>query len=408
MSSRQEWKISLSELAYGKEEEDAVLEVLRSRWLTMGPKVAEFERRVAEMVGAEFAVGLSSCTAGLYLLLAALDIGPGDEVLVPSMTFVATVNVIVNRGATPVFCDIVSPELPLIDRHEIARNLGPATKAVMPMDYAGYPCDYDGIAIAIADHVARTPGPRIGTRHASLSFENRRVIHLLEDAAHGIGGSLDEQRSLGNCADAGVFSFFSNKNVATGEGGMVVTNRSDIAEKARLLRQHGLTHSTWERHQVGPISYDTVEPGWNFRPTEIQAALGLAQIDKLEVNQWKRHGLVRRYQSGLADVSEVTVPFAQVKTWYFPACHLFPILLPDLETRVKVREALQSKGIQTSHHYPPVHLFDYYRRFVPTARVSLPRTEEFAEREVTLPLHPALTPEDIDWIVVTIKESLAH
>lgn len=398
MSPNPDWKIYLSDLTYDQREVDAVLDVLRSGWLTMGPRTEAFEARVAELVGAKYAVCLSSCTAALHLLLAAHDIGPGDEVLVPSLTFVATVNVILNRGAIPVFCDIVSPELPLIDPREIAARLSPATKAILTVDYAGYPCDYDAIANIIADYTANTP-PRHG--------EERRMIHLLEDAAHGIGGALDEERSLGNCADAGAFSFFSNKNVATGEGGMVVTNQAAIAEKVRLLRRHGLTSSTWERYTGAQFRYDCVDPGWNYRPTEIQSALGIAQVDKLEVNQWKRHGLVRRYQAALAGIPEVTVPFAQIKTWHFPACHIFPILLPDAERRDRVRHALQVQGIQASHHYPPIHLFDYYQRSVPSAQVALPNTENFSEREVTLPLHPGLTPEQIDWIAEQIKDGLA-
>lgn len=391
MMPQDKWKICLSDLAYDEREEQAVLDVIRSRWLTMGPRTEQYERKIAEMVGVEYAVAVSSCTAGLYLLLAALDIGPGDEVLVPSLTFVATANVIVRRGATPVFCDIVAPELPLMDPNEIARNLSPATRAVLTVDYAGYPCDYDAIAVALADFEASSC---------------TSMIHLLEDAAHGIGGALDEQRSLGNCGDAGVFSFFSNKNVATGEGGMIVTNQAPIANAARLLRHHGVTYSTWERHQAGPMTYDVVAPGWNFRPTELTSALGIVQLEKLEMNQWKRHGLVRRYQARLAEVPEVTLPFSHIKTWHFPACHVFPILLPNRSLRDKVRERLQIRGIQTSHHYPPVHLFAYYQNEIPTASVSLSKTEQYAQRELTIPLHPNLTPEDIDWIVDEIKQGL--
>lgn len=393
-----EWRVPLNDLLYGEEEERAVVEVIRSRWLTMGPRVIEFERRIADLCGARHGIALSSCTAGLHLVLEALGIGPGDEVLVPSLTFVATVNVVVNVGATPVFCDVVSPELPLIDPAEIARNLGPATRAVIAMDYAGYPCDYDAIQTALADHDASLPPfPEGGTR-----------VHLIEDAAHGIGGNLDEMRALGACGDAGVFSFFSNKNLATGEGGMVVTDRADIAERVRLLRQHGLTNNTWERHQDGRIGYDAVAAGWNYRPTEITAALGLAQVSKIETIRERRQAVVCRYHARLAEIPEVVVPFAHVKTWHRPALHVFPVLLPDHSTRMRVREFLNARGVQTSFHYPPVHTFDFYRRHVPTAAVSLPRTESFADREVTLPLHPGMTDADVDMVVDAIKESLTR
>lgn len=399
MGAHNQWKIFLSDLTYDEEEEQAVLEVIRSRWLTMGPRTEAFEKRVAEYVGCEHAICLSSCTAGLYLLLKTLDVGPGDEVLVPSLTFVATVNVIVNIGAVPIFCDIVSPELPLIDPEEIRNKLSPATRAVYTMDYAGYPCDYDSISDIISEYETSTSNLRgQGGRD--------RNIHLFEDAAHGIGGALDAERSLGNCADAGVFSFFSNKNVATGEGGMVVTNQAHIAERVHLLRRHGLTHSTWERHLANALSYDVELPGWNFRPTEITSALGLVQMSKLDRNQERRHELVRRYQTGLAQMPEVTVPFVHIKTWHYPACHVFPILLPDSETRNRVRDALHAAGIQTSHHYPPVHLFEYYQRSQPTAQVELAQTEQYASRELTLPLHPRMTVDQVEWIVGQVAEGL--
>lgn len=398
MSQNPEWKIALSDLVYGKEEEDAVLEVLRSRWLTMGPRTAEFERRVADMVGVEYAVCVSSCTAALYLMLAALDIGPGDEVIVPSMSFVATVNVVVNRGATPVFCDITSMREPLIDPDEIRRALSPSTRAVVTMDYAGYPCDYDAIFDVISDYES-------GSRRSGRQ-EGR--IHLLEDAAHGIGGLRDEQRALGALGDAGAFSFFSNKNLAIGEGGMVVTNRADIAERVRLYRQHGLTHSTWDRHTAGPIGYNTVAPGWNFRPTELSSALGLAQLSKIEMIRSTRQQVVQHYNRRLAEIPEIVVPFMGLRVWTMPACHIFPILAPDRQSRYLIRDALTARGIQTSHHYPPIHLFDYYQRHVPTAHITLPNTEAFADREVTLPLHPLMTSQDVDTVVDALKEALTR
>jgi dTDP-4-amino-4,6-dideoxygalactose transaminase len=167
-----------------------------------------------------------------------------------------------------------------------------------------------------------------------------------------------------------------------------------------------MTLSTWERHKIGPMEYDTVVPGWNYRPTELQAALGLTQLAKLDRIRQQRSQAVRRYVESLADMKEVTVPLACAQTWHEPACHLMPILLPDRPTRIRVREALQAEGVQTSHHYPPIHHFAYYRSHVPTARVRLPQTEAYADRELTLPLYPNLTDEQIDFIVGVIRKAL--
>lgn len=399
MSTSPEWKVYLSDLTFDGREEEAVLEVLRSGWLTMGPRTQEFEHRVAQFVRAPHAVAVSSCTAGLYLLLRALELRPDDEVLVPALTFVATSNVVLNCGAVPVFCDIVSPELPLIDPEEIARKLSPRTRAVFAVDYAGVPCDYDAIRSVIGDY-ERTLG-------AHGSPGGLAPIRVFEDAAHGIGGRLDGDRYVGNCADGGVYSFFSNKNLVTGEGGMVVTGDAELAGKLRSLRAHGLTHSTWSRHQGGTPGYDVVEAGWNFRPTEITAALGLVQFDKLPEGQRRRARIVRRYTERFAALPEVVLPFRRGGHWLESAHHIFPILLPGRGTRDRVREHLLRQRVQTSHHYHPIHLFQYYRERVPTARVRLPRTESYADRELTLPLHPGLTDEQVDWIVEQVKEALS-
>lgn len=385
-------EIFLSDLTYDAAEREAVAEVLSAGWLTMGPRAQAFEQRVAEVAGTEHAVCLSSCTAGLYLILHALDIGPGDEVLVPSLTFAATANVILNRGATPVFCDIVSPEVPLIDPADVRRKLTDSTRAVFAVDYAGFPCDYDAIAAAIDDFASGKANPG--------------KIHILEDAAHGIGGALDASRAIGNCGEAAAYSFFSNKNLATGEGGMVVTNNAAIADRVRLLRAHGMTKTTWERHRSGPQDYDVVEAGWNYRPSEILAALGLVQLDKLAAGQERRKALVAQYCERLAEIQGVTVPFEPLDSWYRPAFHIFPILLADEPARNAVQQHLYEQKIQTSHHYTPIHLFTYYQQNVESARLSLPMTEDYARRELTLPLHPGLSEADIDRIVDAVREGI--
>lgn len=399
MTSPPDWKVYLSDLTFDRREEEAVLQVLRSGWLTMGPRTQEFERLVAQYVHAPHAVALANCTAGLYLLLRSMDLAPGDEVLLPALTFVATANVVLNCGAVPVFCDIVAPDLPLIDPKEIGKKLTSRTRAVYTVDYAGVPCDYDAIRAILDSHESRM--------RAQGSPESSARIRLFEDAAHGIGGRLDETRYLGNCADAGVYSFFSNKNLVTGEGGMIVTTDPAIDARVRSLRSHGLTHSTWSRHQGGTPGYDVVDAGWNFRPTEIMAALGLVQLARLEACQRRRAVIVERYRERLRELPEITVPFAQGGYWAEPANHIFPILLPGSHTRDRVRQHLLDRRIQISHHYNPIHLFQYYRDRVPTARVRLPRTEAYADCELTLPLHPGLHEDQVDWIVDEIREALS-
>ncbi len=399
MTSPPDWKVYLSDLTFDHREEEAVIAVLRSGWLTMGPKTQLFEQGVAAYVGASHAIALSSCTAGLYLLLRTLDLEPGDEILLPSLTFVATANVVINCGATPVFCDIVSAERPLIDPKEVARKLTPRTRAVFGVDYAGAPCEFDRMREIVEEHESR-----LNARGTPGSFA---PIRIFEDAAHGIGGWLDERRHLGNCADAGVYSFFSNKNLVTGEGGMIVTEDEDLSERVRNLRSHGLTHSTWSRHQGGTPGYDVLDAGWNFRPSEITAALGLVQLAKLSENQKKRAKIVHRYHERLRELPEILVPLTKEPYWRESAHHIMPILLPGAQTRDRVRAHLLEAGIQISHHYNPIHLFRYYREQVPTAQVVLKRTEAFADRELTLPLHPGMTDDQVDWIVDQIKRALS-
>ena len=245
------WRVPLADLDYGEEEEQAVLEVLHSRWLTMGAITKEFETEFAEYVGARHAVAVSNATEALHLACAALGIGRGDEVIAPSLTFVATTNAILYTGADVRFADISGPGDLNISPPQIEEQITERTRAVMVMHYGGYPCDMRAI----------------------LEIAARHQLAVIEDAAHATGARL-EGRALGTWGDVGCFSFFSNKNLSTGEGGMLVTNREDMAEKVRSLRSHGMTTLTWDRHQGHAYSYDVVDLGYNYRIDEMRSALG--------------------------------------------------------------------------------------------------------------------------------------
>jgi len=374
-------RIPLSDLDYGPEEENAALDVIRRRWLTMGSVTQEFERAFSDFVGVKHALAVSNATQALHLACLALGIGPGDEVIVPSLTFVATANAVLYTGADVRFADIIGTFDLNISPADIERQITPRTKAIVVMHYGGYPCRMAEI-MEIA-------------RHHHLA--------VIEDAAHAPGATL-EGRALGTWGDVGCFSFFSNKNLATGEGGMLVTNRDDIAEVTKTLRSHGMTTLTWDRHRGHAHTYDVVALGFNYRIDEIRAALGLVQLRKLAENNIRRSAVARRYREGLRNpsLSGIEVPFGDVRG--VSAHHIFPILLPGGVDRDAFMDAMRKAGVQTSIHYPPIHRFTYYRRRVPG--VSLPITEAVASREVTLPLYPMLRDEDTSYILSVLGDAL--
>ena len=374
------WKIPLADLDYGPEEEQAVLGVLRSKWLTMGAVTQEFEGRFAALTGARYAFGVSNATVALHLACLALGIGPGDEVIVPSLTFVATANAVLYCGARPVFADICGPDDLTMDPASVLAAITPHTRAILPMHYAGYPC--------------RMP--------ELMSLAQRNGLAVIEDAAHAPGATL-EGKALGAWGDAGCFSFFSNKNLSTGEGGMLVTDRDDVAEMVRLKRSHGMTTLTWDRHQGHAYSYDVVDLGYNYRIDEIRSALGLAQLDKLAANNARRGEITCRYWDGLQD-SGLGLPFRHAPGK--ASFHIFPVLLPEGLERKAFIDALRQEGIQTSIHYPPVHLFSYYR--ARSLEHDLPRTEALAARQVTLPLYPGMNDEQVDVVVQAVCQALSR
>lgn len=382
------WKYLLSNVDIGEEEVEAVTEVVRSKWLSMGPRTELFEQAFAESMRVKHAVAVSNCTTALHLALLTCGIGPGDEVLLPSYTFVASANAVLYAGATPVFVDIVG-ELDLnLDCDNLESKITPATKAIMVVHMAGFPADMDRLA----------------------AICKRHNLRLIEDACHAIGASyagrpsspLNGQKA-GAIGDVGCFSFFANKNLATGEGGMLITNDDDIAAQARLMRSHGMNKSSWDKAAGRAIDYDVMCLGYNYRCTEITAAMGLVQLRKLDGGNARRKELASSYRRILGGNDAIRLPFSERLD--DSSHHIFPIVLAKRGRQSVIRKHLAEQGIQTSLHYPPVHLFSHYRQLYPS--VHLPNTEDVTEREITLPLHPQMTQEDVQEISRVLLEVTA-
>jgi dTDP-4-amino-4,6-dideoxygalactose transaminase len=368
-------RIPLSDIDYGAEEEAAVLRVLRSKWLSMGLEVQSFEAEMAAMLGVRHVFAVSSGTAALHLAFLALDLGADDEVIQPAINFVAAANTTIAAGATPVFADIVGIAEPTIDPEAVASLITPKTRAIVVMHYGGYPCRLAEIA----------------------SLCERLGIALIEDACHAIGARyLDRQQRpphgmhAGSVGDIGCFSFFSNKNLATGEGGAVVTNRDDLAHRLKRLRSHGMTTLTWDRHRGHANSYDVELHGYNYRLDELHAALGRVQLAKLAVNNARRANLADAYRRTLGSLDGWIVPFADHPGE--TACHLSVAVAPDAARRDKAASQLRARGIQTSMHYPCVADFT---AFASLGAQHLDRSRDFASRTITLPLFPTMTLEQV-------------
>jgi dTDP-4-amino-4,6-dideoxygalactose transaminase len=378
-----DWRIPLSDLDYGSEEANAVQRVIAGKWLSMGPEVHAFEQEFAAMQGAKHAVAVSSATAGLHLALLALRVGPGDEVIQPALNFVAAANMTVAVGATPVFADICSLDEPTIDQSEVERLISPRTKAVVVMHYGGSLCRMGELTELCA----------------------ARGIAIVEDACHAVGVAYHDAHNrwpngimAGSIGDISAFSFFSNKNIASGEGGMVVTNRADLAERVRLLRSHGMTTLTWDRHKGHAGSYDVVNPGYNYRLDELHAALGRAQLKKLERNNQRRRDLLASYREAVQSFGRWTMPFAD--TIEFSSGHLMVIVAPDPHIRESAVHALRQSGIQSSMHYPCIADF---RGFEGGSDKDLELTRQFTHRAITLPLYPTLDPDRINDIIEVLR-----
>jgi dTDP-4-amino-4,6-dideoxygalactose transaminase len=364
--------IPLFDLNYDQEEEEAVLRVLRSKWLTMGEEIEAFEQEFAAFCGVKHALAVSSGTTALHLANVVVDIKKGDEVICPSLTFAATANAIIYAGGNPVFADIASQDDWTISPFEISKKITSQTKAIVVMHYGGFACQMDEI----------------------IKIAKSHKIAVIEDAAHA-PGSTYQGNKLGALGDISCFSFFSNKNISTGEGGMICTNNDEYAERIKIIRSHGMTSGTVDRHRGHAFSYDITALGYNYRLDEIHAALGIVQLRKLEDGNRYRRQAALRYKTGLKKISGIKLPFADRHAE--ANFHFFPILLNDSVDRQDLMTYLRLRGIQTSIHYPPVHTFSFHQQYFKAQNMHL--TEHIAGQELTLPMYVGIKDEQIDFVI---------
>jgi dTDP-4-amino-4,6-dideoxygalactose transaminase len=372
-----QWTVPLADVVVPEEDIAAVADVYRSGWLSMGPQTEALEHDFATFTGARHALAVANGTAALHLICAGAELGLGDEVVVPSMTFVATVNAIAYTQATPVFADIRGLTEPWLDPDAVDAVVTERTTAIMTMPYGGHP----------------------GRTAELATLARERGLLLLEDAAHAAGSWLGD-RHLGTVGLAGAFSFFSNKNLAVGEGGMVVTDDDAVAARMRLLRSHGMTTLTWDRHRGHASVYDVVDLGFNYRIDEPRAALARRRLARLNEENARRSELDARYRELLAGLDGLTPALAPVQGSRL-AYHLFVVVLDEGIDRDGFRAALAARGVQTSLHYPPVHHFSIY-----AGAGELPVTDRYGARAVTLPMFATMTIAQQDEVVDGVRAAL--
>lgn len=373
-------ELPLFDLRLEEQDLQAVAETLRSGWLTLGPRTAAFEQAFAAQLGARHAIALSSCTAALHLAYLAAGVGPGDEVIVPSFTFAATANAVLYCGATPIFAEIDSRENPSLDPEDVRRRITPRTKAVCVVHFAGYAAAADRLRELCDTH----------------------GIALIEDVAHAPSATLGG-RKLGTWGLAGAFSFFSNKVLSVGEGGLLCTDSDEVAAFVRSRRSHAMTSGTWDRHSGRTDTYDVTGLGFNYRLDEPRSALLLSRLGRLEADIARRRELTLRYRGLLAQVAGILVPFEDAEVPN-SSCYVLPIMLERDGIQAEVSSRLRERGIQTSIFYPSIHRFSAYRERFPD--VSLPVTELASRTELTLPFYPHMTNDDQDRVVTALAEAL--
>jgi dTDP-4-amino-4,6-dideoxygalactose transaminase len=371
------WSIPLSDVLVEDELLEAARETLSSGWWSMGPRVEAFEQEFAQLCETEHALAVANGTAALHLALLAVGCGPGDEVVLPSLNFVAAANTVVHTGAVPVFCDVVGERDLNLDPTDLEAALSERTRAVVVLHYAGHPCEIEPV----------------------VELCRARGIAVVEDAAHAVGATQGG-RPCGGFGDVGCFSFFSNKNLPVGEGGMMVTSDGELAARLRLLRSHGMTTLTWDRHRGHAAGYDVVRPGFNYRIDELRAALGSVQLRRLHERNAARGAHVRRYRAAIDGAEGLVMPFSDDQA---ASHHLAVVVLPHGVVREDVRAELAAARIQTSVHYPPIHEFS---AFSTNNTRPLPNTESIGSRLLTLPLYPHMTPAQVDTVAEALLTAL--
>jgi len=379
------WRVPLFEPDFGELELAAVAQPLRDQWITMGETTARLEGAFAKACGAKHAIAINNCTAALHLAMIGAGVGPGDEVIVPTLTFVATANAVRYVGAQPVFCDSACTDNLNIDIEQIESRITSRTKAVIAVHYAGFPVNM----------------PRL------LEIAAKHGLLVVEDCAHALFSTL-HGRACGTWGLVGCFSFFGNKNMTCGEGGMITTENDELAARLKNLRSHGMTTVTLDRFLGRAFSYDVVAHGYNYRMEDLRSAVALAQLSRLDGFLHERQRIRDAYCSFLADTS-VVVPGFDWEAIRHPGDrvghHIMPVLLPEGTDRAKVTAALREQGVQSSMHYPPVHRFSAFAAHSDAA-VRLERTEALAERELTLPMYPTMSNEQVEIVCSSLFGAL--
>ena len=374
------WRVPLVEIEVTDGDVDAVLDCLRSGWLTMGPRTQAFEEALAERMGSKHAIVCANGTAALHLACHAAGLGPGDEAIVPAFTFAATAHAPRYCGAEVAFCDSTGPLDPNIDVAAVERRIGPLTKAVIAVHMWGYPANVEALR-ALCDE---------------------KGLVLIEDCCEAIGARTTEGKAVGSVGDLGCFSLFSKKQLAVGEGGFVTTDDDELAAKVRSLRSHAMTSVTWERHRGHGLGYDVTEIGFNYRMDEPRAALGLSRLGRLDADIEARREAVRSYRAGLQGLEGIELPFdeAQVE---LSSHFAIPVLAGSRERRDALRAELQTRGVQTTW-YPALNMLSEY--VDPAFEADLKVATEIGKTQFILPVHASLSSEQIEFVIEQLADSL--
>jgi dTDP-4-amino-4,6-dideoxygalactose transaminase len=381
-----QWQVPLFEPDFGPIEMEAVMQPLRDQWITIGETTSRLEAEFARRCGVKHAIAITNCTVALHLAMIAAGVGPGDEVIVPTLTFVATANAVRYVGANPVFCDSAGPDNLNIDVEQIVSRITPRTKAIIVVHYAGFPVNM----------------PRV------LEIAQAHGLAVVEDCAHALFSTL-RGKACGSWGQMGCFSFFGNKNITCGEGGMITTNDEDVAARVKNMRSHGMTSVTLDRFKGRAFSYDVIAHGYNYRMEDLRSAVALAQLGRLDGFLASRQRIRDRYAAGLSG-SPVIVPGFDWEQIRMPGDsvghHIMPVVLPEGADRAAVINVLREAGIQSSLHYPPVHTFTAFAEYSRRAGTSLARTEALSSRELTLPMYPTMTDEQVDLVCSTLLRAV--